>query len=148
MLNIAHFRAFIIRPTLEHLDMHSEAAENLVLGTALQESNLTHLQQLGGGPALGLFQMEPATERDILETYLSRREDIAKKLPADRDLIGNLKYATAMCRIHYWRVPEPLPHADDADGMAAYYKQFYNTAEGEATEAGFARMYRKYVLDK
>ncbi len=148
MLNIKHFREQIIRPTLEHLDMHTAAAENLVLGTAVAESNLTHLVQLGGveNGGRGFFQMEEATEADIWETYLSRRRDIAAKVPADRDLVGNLKYATAMCRIHYWRRPEPLPHAEDADGMGAYWKQHYNTREGAGRVDGFVRDFEKYVL--
>ncbi len=44
MLDIPQFRANIVRPTLEAIGAHHRAAEDLVLGTALQESNLQFLQ--------------------------------------------------------------------------------------------------------
>ena len=126
--------------------MNSEAAENLVLGTAIQESNLTHLIQLGGGPALGLYQMEPATHDD-LKKYITRKgvQGWVQKLPAEA-MIGDLDYATAMCRIHYWRRPEPLPGATDALGMSLYWKRFYNTEAGAGVPEGFERLYRAHVL--
>ena len=42
-----------IRPALTTLAAGGVAAEQLLLGTAIQESLLIHRQQLGGGPALG-----------------------------------------------------------------------------------------------
>ena len=65
MLDIPQFRANIIRPVLLVIGGESRAAENLILGTALQESNLRYLRQLGDGPARGVYQMEPATHDDI-----------------------------------------------------------------------------------
>ncbi len=52
MLDIRQFRANIVRPTLEAIGAHSRAAEDLVLGTALQESNLRYLRQPNDGPAI------------------------------------------------------------------------------------------------
>ncbi|MEE9541175.1 MAG: hypothetical protein V3V85_06750, partial [Candidatus Thorarchaeota archaeon] len=49
-----------------------EAAVNLLLGTVYQESTIngiTHLKQVGG-PALGIYQIEPDTEHDTWENYL------------------------------------------------------------------------------
>lgn len=164
MLNVEHFRELIIRPTLEHLDMWSPAAENLVLGTGIKESSLCYLKQLGGGPALGLYQMEPATHDDIWANYLVSKKDISSKVEDfmaevftslvegdsffgwARQLPGNLYYATAMCRIHYWRRPEPLPDAEDADAMGAYWKQWYNSDQGAGVPEDFARLFRHYVL--
>lgn len=143
MLNPTHFREHVIRPTLEHLGLWSESAENLLLGTALVESGLTHLVQLGGGPALGVYQMEPATHDDIWKNFLKFRDDLRKRVcdtinldpgmrpEADRHLIGNLFYATAMARVHYLRVLESLPEADDVWRMAGYWKAYYNTELGK-----------------
>lgn len=52
---------YVVRPVLRVMSAWSQPAEDLVMGTAAQESRLTYLRQLGGGPALGLWQMEPAT---------------------------------------------------------------------------------------
>lgn len=154
MLNLIHFREHVIAPTLRHLDLWSESAENLLLGTALVESRLEHLVQLGGGPALGLYQMEPATHDDIWENYLAfrtgRRTDISGFLGrschlqvdnspsggpsrAHAHLVWNLAYATAMCRVHYLRDPKPLPTSNDVWAMARYWKRVWNTYEGKGT---------------
>jgi hypothetical protein len=145
MLDIKQFREYIIRPALFTIDAHSDAAEELVLGTALQESRLIYIKQLGDGPALGVFQMEPATHNDIWENYLAYQDALTQKVltlaapnggdhPSPNELIGNLWYACAMCRVHYRRVSDPLPQAGDVPGMASYWKEFYNTHLGAGTE--------------
>jgi len=42
------FRREIVRPVLEHLSLHSPAAENMLVGTAAVESGLRRLTQAGG----------------------------------------------------------------------------------------------------
>lgn len=143
----------IITPTLKHLGLYSDAAAELVLGTAIQESHLKYLKQLGGGPALGIYQMEPDTHDDIWLTYLHYRPYLADKvkeleLPqfvsgAD-EMVGNLYYATAMCRIHYRRRKEPLPVAGDLSGQAAYWKRFYNTSLGKGTMTDYIHNWGRY----
>ena len=75
-------RTEIVKPALEAIGYYSPAAEALIMGTAAQESHLKYVKQLGDGPALGLFQMEPATHDDIWANYLRFRgviiEDILK----------------------------------------------------------------------
>ncbi len=154
MLNIPQFRASIVRPTLEAIGAHNEAAESLVLGTALQESNLHYLRQLADGPARGVYQMEPATHDDIWENFLAFRQELSDRVTAflvpgqDRvaQLVWNLAYATAMCRVHYMRVPHPLPAPDDVRGLAEYWKQHYNTPQGRGTPEEFIEKYKNAVL--
>ena len=153
MLDVAQFREQVVRPVLQELELHSAAAENLLVGTAVQESRLTYLRQLGGGPALGVFQMEPATHDDIWENYLAHRPERADALRAlfgpaagdARHLTWNLGYAAAMCRLHYYRRPQALPDADDGEGLGRYWKQHYNTPLGAGTVAEFVSNYQKYV---
>lgn len=152
MLNPSQFTEHIIRPALEAINLYSDAAVELLLGTAIQESRLTYLVQLGGGPALGLFQMEPATHEDIWENYLDYKDTLFDKVyalagrqPVDpHDMIWNLHYAAAMCRIHYYRDKEPLPEAGDISRQAAYYKRVYNTAAGAGTEVEYLKNWHKY----
>ena len=130
---------FVIRPALQHIGLHAPASERLVLGTALQESRLRYLHQLGDGPARGLFQMEPATEHDIWDKYLRYNGPLAQNIrelmhhAAAGNLTGNLFYQAAMCRIHYRRVSAPLPGADQPLQMAQYWKHWYNTPGGAGT---------------
>lgn len=155
MLHIQQFRTTVVRPVLQAVGVHSPAAEHLVLGTALQESNLHYLRQLGDGPALGLYQMEPATHDDIWQNYLAYREGLRDRVSSflvegrDRaeQLVWNLAYATVMCRVHYLRVPAPLPDAADIRGLAVYWKQHYNTPLGRGTPEEFVEKFEKAGLD-
>ena len=112
------------------------------MGTAMQESRLTYLMQLGGGPAVGLFQMEPNTHDDIWENFLAYNRALTLKISGafggqqqctSERMASDMLYAAVMCRLHYWRRPEPLPGYDDLAAQAAYWKQHYNTPEGHGT---------------
>lgn len=153
MLDVTQFRTLIVRPALLHLGLHSPAAENLVVGTAVQESGLRFLRQMGDGPALGLFQIEPASHDDLWTNFLDYKPELANRLaglmtPRERrsQLVENPLYAAAVCRLIYFRRPQALPPADDVDGLAGYWKQHYNTPLGKGTAAEFAEKYRKHVL--
>lgn len=121
--------------------MDSDAAAVLVLGTGDVESDLSALVQYNNGPARGLYQMEPTTHDDIWINWLNAStrksiKGIVKTLlipgfSRTEQLVGNLYYATAMCRLHYRRVPKKLPLADDIEGMAFYHKKYYNTFLGK-----------------
>lgn len=151
-MNVKDFRMQVVRPTLKHLDVWTQASENLLVGTAVQESNLDYLVQMGGGPALGVFQMEPATHKDIWR-YLSEINptlgEALKPLSAawpvnDQQLVTNLSYATAIARVRFWMVPDPLPGADDIEGLAQYWKTHYNTYLGAGKPEEWSEKYRRY----
>lgn len=149
-IDAKQLKLFVIVPTLAQLGLYSDAAVNLLLGTCAQESKMgTYLKQLNGS-ALGIYQMEPASHDDIWDNYLKYRGDLAGKILAidsrnTNNLIVNLSYATAMARIQYLRVSEPLPEANDLNGLAHYYKVYYNTAGGAATIDEFVANYQRYV---
>lgn len=150
------FRTCIVEPTLKYLDLYSPAAVELLMGTAAQESHLgTYLVQVGG-PARGIYQMEPATHRDIWANFLTYNGPLRDKVDqlmvsfplAIDSLEGNLYYATAMARLVYYRDSKPLPKAGDLDGLAAYWKRVYNTKLGKGTVQEFKRNYMKFVTRK
>lgn len=159
MINCNHLRHQIIRPVLKYLEPeipYSLAAENLLLGTCAQESQMGHyLVQLGDGPARGIFQMEPVTHDDIFENFLDYRAPLKEKISAlsirvfisedgEDDLIGNLYYTAAMARVHYYRQPAALP-ADNVYDLAAYWKKWYNTPLGRGLIEEYITNYDKYV---
>ena len=164
MINVAQFRAEIVRPALKAADMWSEAAENLVLGTGVQESLLTWVKQRGAGPARGFYQMEPATADDICHRFLSTRASLAvglgkatwphvasppayshlSKQDIARLLVEDLRFATIMCRLRYWMMPAPLPKANDVEGLARYWKDKYNTVLGKGLAVDWADKYRRF----
>jgi len=149
-MDIRQFRDFIVRPALQQINTWTLNSEQLVVATAMAESGVFFIQQIGRGPARGFFQMEPVTHDDIWERYLSRQPALLNNLKAlimrDMDLHdqlrGNHFYAAAMCRIFYLRFKEPLPEAGDWQGMAAYWKKYYNTHLGAGTTEGFLKKAR------
>lgn len=152
-MNPGQLLEHVIRPTLDYLGAGGESAERLILGTAAVESGFSEIVQVGGGPARGVFQCEPATENDIHQNFLAYRphlNDLVDRLivlgtPEMDNLTGNLFYATAMCRVHYLRVPEALP--DTVDGMAEYHKQYYNTHKGKSTPEKFKQAWIYHGLE-
>jgi hypothetical protein len=140
----------VVEPALDLLRMNSASARALLMGTAAVESDLTHVRQIGGGPARGFFQMEPATALDILRWVDGRHPYLRKILGVDPDPLGVGPdidiaelletadiFAAAMARLHYRRIPAALPDADDVQGLAEYWKRYYNTRLGKGTVAKF-----------
>ena len=152
MINTEQLRELIIIPTLRYLEPeipYSEAAVELLMMTAAHESRLgTYIAQVGG-PALGIYQMEPATEDDIIENFLDYRRKISLKVEGlipNKCLISDLKYATMMARVHYYRDSEPLPEVDDIEGLAKYAKRVYNTKAGKADWRDYELAYNGLCL--
>jgi len=143
----------LIDETLKEIGLHSKDAVNLLMGTCAQESHLGEYIKQIKGPALGIFQMEPATFVDIIDNYLyyhpvKRMAKIIAVCKASHispeDLRWNLKLSICFARIHYLRVPEKLPNS--IEGYAAYWKKYYNTYLGAGTEEEFIHNYKRFVL--
>ena len=154
MIDPLQFRLLVIRPALVRLGLWSLAAERLLLGTALAESYLAYLKQKPG-PALGLFQIEPATHFDIWRNYLRYRPRLAAKVagltavfslahPPHERLITDLDYATVMARLVYRRDRFALPSSHDLVGLGAYYKRVFNTYAGKGSAASFEGRLRPF----
>jgi hypothetical protein len=153
-INSKDLQEYIIIPVLREFKMWSSSAEKLIIGTSAIETNLgTYLHQITG-PALGIYQCEPNTHIDLWN-YINKKPFIKakveevfgiNKLPNRSKLIGNLFYATFICRLHYWRIPEALPAFNDIEGLAKYWKKYYNTKKGKGTVKGFIDNYHKYII--
>lgn len=162
-MDATQLRKLVIRPALMSQELWSESAETLLLGTVAQESGMGQFLHQIKGPALGIYQMEPRTHKDIWVNYLafhsSTRQRVTSLItPSSRlhteeigywssasALMWNLNYATVMARLHYYRVSAPLPQADDIEGMAHYWKRYYNTRRGAGTREEFVKNYRRFV---
>jgi hypothetical protein len=135
---------YVIKPTLQYLNLYSKDAARLILFTAANESLCGHYVKQLNGPALGIYQCEVRTYNDIVN-FIQQKNDLLElinnlKSPGMLDttnLILNLAYATAICRCFYLRIPEELPDADDIDAIWEYYKKYYNTSLGKATKNSF-----------
>jgi hypothetical protein len=154
-LDVLQFRDRVLRPVVGYLQLggDEDAAINLLLGTAAQESAFRYLAQVPSGPGVGLFQMEPATLEDLFESWLSHRPALLARVLSfaapgpDRrvQLAGNHLFAAAAARLQYFRQPDPLPAAADIDGLARYWKRFWNTEKGKGSVAEFVTSWRRLV---
>jgi hypothetical protein len=152
MIAIKHFRQ-IIRDALDPLKLYSTKAEELLVITAAQESlGGTYLWQndrLGfpKGPALGVYQMEPVTYRDLFENYLryNRRLQILGGLTVEEPerMVYDIRYATVIARLNYYRFPAEIP--EDLEGQLRYYKKYWNTELGKATIAEARKNYERFL---
>lgn len=148
-VDVNQFKQLVVQSTLLKMVRYGVKSgynvTNLILGTALKESLLIYVKQLDGGPALGFYQMEPATHADIWLNFLRYKPEYQRAVlqfvniqdfddnNLEQALIGNAYYATAMCRMHYLRVAEAVPGWKDDLGLATYWKQYYNTPSGKGT---------------
>lgn len=160
-----HLKKYIIEPTLDYLDLNSKSSIQILLGTAAQETHLGEYLHQIHGPAKGIYGMEPFTHeslrKDLHKKTLNGKKNRDKflklwnkisnlyihVLTEDENLIGNLYYATAIARIYYLQFTSPLPKAGDIQGMAAYWKRYYNTEKGKGTIIQFIENYTRLVLD-
>jgi len=144
-MDARQFRTAIVAPALISVGLHSEAAENLIVGTALTESRLEFVEQHGHGPARSFMQIEKATYDDC-HRYLRLRNPKLKELiecsilmdsfPPFECSTWNMRLAVLVARVKYYMDPSPLPDAGDANGMYEVYKRVYNTPLGRATYGG------------
>lgn len=134
----------IIVPALAALGSQfaSPAAAVLLLATTAQETLCGHYLVQIGGPALGIFQMERATWRDVLNRAGSSLPAAPHR--ADR-MVYDLRYAVQIARLKYYLDPQALPAADDIGGLWDYYKRVWNTKLGAATEVQFRARWAQYV---
>lgn len=165
MIDTKQLIADYIKPAISHIDMWSQAAENLILGTiALESRRGTYLRQIKG-PALGICQIEPATHIDAWENWIDYRPEISAKLlemvppmyripdatrfiPVDQlALIACPLYCIAIARIIYRRVSAPLPAANDWAGLEAYHKRHYNTMLGKTKPGEFIAAVQSAGID-
>jgi len=109
----------LIRSTLDYLDVHSDAAENLLLSRAAQAAKHSPSQ------AHGLFAIDAATHRLVWDKYLAFKPDLASRIRGlasqhaflsdpHLELSINLRYATAIAWAIHLAFPEVREQAQTA----------------------------------
>jgi len=152
----------LIKKTLSKMGRKfaSDDAVELVMGTGLVESRYKYIRQLGDGPARSFWQVEPATAVDNCQHYLKHRPGVMR-LCSDASLVDlkywqnysvgtwadileiNMSAGIIHCRLKYWRVPKRMPNT--TEGMANYWKEFYNTHQGAGHIEDYMDIVSKYL---
>lgn len=154
MISHKQLREYVIQPALGAIGVYSKEAEELLIATAAVESNLGTFLKQNGGPAVGLYQMEPRTFNDVWSYLIgtSKYHSIMtscnlSKTPECNDMISNMQLSTVMARMNYLRFPEPLPKSNDFEGLWAIYKKIWNTELGKTTRDEFLSAYKMATND-
>jgi hypothetical protein len=147
----------VIKPSLNAFGAFQDNVGQLLLGIAAQESQMgSYLKQIEG-PALGVWQMEPATHRDIHQNFLVYRPELRSniymvcgmeddnQIPPDSTMAFNLCYGCAMARVKLLRSKDPLPFFNDIAGQAIYWKNNYNSLAGKGDVAAYLNNYARFV---
>lgn len=156
MLNYKQFKYLILIPALESVGLNSPNAVQLLLATMANESAFgQYFRQVtnsGYGPARGVFEMEENTYNDVVKNFLSK--ELKAKImvacncavfPDVSETIWDLRFSCIMARVFYLRVKEPLPDANDIEGIWRYYKLYWNSNLGSATHGQFMDNYNKFI---
>ena len=135
-INPADFRQYVLRPTLNTLGQWSPSLENLLLGTAAQASQLGSV--LVGDHGLGVYQISHEQHQRVWDTYFAFDPDLASTvrglasqreflIDPDRELAGNLNYATAIAWGVYAQHHAAIPtNPDDLTALALCWCQYFN----------------------
>ena len=156
-MDLDQLRKHVIQETLTPLQLWSPQAEALLCATAANETHGgKYIRQSGGGPGVGIYQMEIKTHDALWRQQLSRpaRLPLVRpmlqlfgfcRVPSADTMMWHLGYATFMARFFYLIIPEALPAAEDLKALWSYYKMYWNTEAGKATEQQFYKNVNDYI---
>ena len=135
---------------LYKIDCYSDDALALVVRTGMAESGYRAFKGYGkNNPAIGSWQIEPATMYDMMRNYIIYRapyrkalEELGMKFKGDDieiSVMSNMGVQAALCRLHYRRDSKPIPSWDDLESQGKYWKRVYNTIKGRGTVKHFIK---------
>ena len=141
-INPKHLR-YIIEQTLIYIGVPKEEIPrwaDLLLITAQVESDMGYLLKQVRGPAQGVFQLEPATEKWLWQWLKKNKPELGDKIRKLRceahlgahEAQYNLAYATAMAYLEYYH-RKTTPVGKSVMEMLQIHKKFYNTDLGKAS---------------
>ena len=160
-------RELVIRPTLVFFSDWSATAENLLLGTAAQESQLGFRMQSCRGQRHGIYGISPHTHIEVWDKFLVTNPDPASQVRGlasqqeflrapHAELFINLGYATAIAWMIYKRHGLLLNESATPHELAKYWWDYYEGrdlhgmrsigSEKKSSLDKFVRNYKKFVL--
>ena len=145
--------------------MNTPEAKQLVFRTGLVESGYRHLRQKLWrgriGVARSFFQFEPWVARSVINDYIKYRPSIKKDVericmvdlskmndPDEEEvlelqLMGNILFGIALCRLKYRPVPKRIPI--DVTGQGYYWLKYYN-AGGKGNVYKFVKTAKRFPI--
>jgi len=152
----SQFRDFVVKPTLKQLGVQSKSAENLLLGTAAQESGLGFHFKQKHQHGIGIYQISPQRHTKVWDNYLVDQPELASQIRGlasqheflenpHAELATNLRYATAIAWMIYQQAAITLPQdSDDIVDLANIWARHFHCRPGANTKE-FILCYKDFV---
>lgn len=152
----AQLSEFIIKPTLKKIPkgFTEESVMAIEMIIAHESFKGKYIKQIGGGPALGLIQMEPETHNDTwkhgdsiwdnaLKVGIVNNYDHQNKIhPTPDRLIYDLSYNVFMARQRLFMKKGALPSSPGY--MSMYLKENWNTVFGKADSYSYLNDWKEW----
>ncbi|MBO4334511.1 MAG: hypothetical protein J5846_01575 [Desulfovibrio sp.] len=137
----------------DYLGVHRENAGRFLLEIAAAESDFGYYVRQVKGPAQSVWQIEPATARDLHERLPKRQPELYRKILALRDpalseeenIVTNLDYGAAFCLGVLTLKGLDFSKLSCLELRAQAWKQKYNTYLGKGTFEGYCQKAMRYL---
>ncbi|MDE1463943.1 hypothetical protein [Spartinivicinus poritis] len=151
-------RHYVVQPTLKQLQIKHCLAENLLMGTAAQESGLGFYLRPKKHHSYGIYCITPIMHRNIWDKYLVQLPELASQVRGlasqheflenpHQELATNLSYATAIAWMVYQRVPNFPTKGDPSNlGLLGKCWRRYYHGKPQASLDDFIHNYHQYIL--
>ncbi|MBQ9536719.1 MAG: hypothetical protein IJU79_02910 [Desulfovibrionaceae bacterium] len=136
-----------------YLELPQENCCNLLLEICAAESDFGYYVRQVRGPAQSVWQIEPATARDLHTRLPKKNLQLYTKIVALRDplldeeenVVTNLNYGAALCLGVLYLKGLPFASLNSLEARAQAWKKYYNTYLGKGTLEGYCQKALKYV---
>ena len=153
MFSCHQLRELIVKPCLEGLHCWSQPFEDLIIGTFAHESRFGDYIEQIKGPALGFWEMEPATYNDLQNYLVKLPETMCRivnvcqiTIPHKELMVYNIRFACCMSIVKYMEagIFTRKYNMDSLNNLAIIYKTLYNSSLGKGTEQEFIDNYKTF----
>ena len=154
---VSDLRELIIKPSLEAIGDYSETAENLLAGTAAQESD--HQCYCDQHEGLGIYQITAEKHVETWYKYLIQFPELASRVRGfarqqqflknpHNELISNLSYATVIAWMIYRANGVDTGKPAEVNNLAQLWSTCFNNGTGCARNIeDFIATYRTTILE-
>lgn len=141
-------RESVVQPVLAHMGINSKVMEDLLVGTIATESaSGRYTRQFGGGPALGIAQMEKRTyddleARGLIHPAVYEMGDSFEQMERDYFYSVGMSVSYYLWKAENYELPvakytNQKEYMEYLYQLAAYWKRTYNTHLGAGSKTGF-----------
>jgi hypothetical protein len=150
-MNLQQVKKYWVEPALEFFPepLRTPNRKQFMVAIGLVESGYNYVAQFPEADALGYWQVQLGTYRDNILNFLEFKNEfndgwsLLKKIhqATYTSMTSDCVFACYMGAITVYRAPAPLPEYNDIEGMAKYWKTYYNASPNGATvEEAMERM--------